>query len=71
MAAKPGSSVFVGNIEFNIPEEELVNLFSNVGRVLKFRLITEKDTGKSKGFGFLDFADPDSAASAIRKCASK
>jgi len=66
MAAKPGSSVFVGNIAFSITEEELVSIFAPVGRVLKFRLITDKDTGRSKGFGFLDFADPDAAESAIR-----
>lgn len=68
MAAKPGSSVFVGNIAFSITEEALVEIFSSVGRVLKFRLITDKDTGRSKGFGFLDFADPDAADSAISGC---
>ena len=67
MAAKSGSSVFVGNIAFSITEEELVSIFTSVGRVLKFRLITDKDTGRSKGFGFLDFADPDAADSAIRE----
>jgi hypothetical protein len=71
MSAKPGSSVFVGNIAFTISEEELVSIFTSVGRVLKFRLITDKDTGRSKGFGFLDFADPDAADSAIRKILSQ
>jgi RNA recognition motif-containing protein len=66
MATKAGSSVFVGNIAFSFAEEQLIKIFESVGRVLKFRLITDKDTGRSKGFGFLDFADPDAAESAIR-----
>ena len=66
MASKQGSSVFVGNIAFSITEEQLIAIFETVGRVLRFRLITDKDTGRSKGFGFLDFADPDAADSAIR-----
>ena len=67
MASKSGSSVFVGNIAFSITEEQLKEIFETVGPVLKFRLITDKDTGRSKGFGFLDFADPDAAESAISK----
>lgn len=60
------NSVFVGNINFQISEEQLIQLFETVGRVVRFRLITDKDTGRSRGFGFMDFADADAAASAIR-----
>lgn len=67
MASKQGSSVFVGNIAFSITEEQLIKIFESVGPVIRFRLITDKDTGRSKGFGFLDFADPDAADSAIRE----
>ncbi|KPI39987.1 Cleavage stimulation factor subunit 2 [Cyphellophora attinorum] len=66
MAPGQGSSVFVGNIAFSITEEQLVKIFESVGPVVRFRLITDKDSGRSKGFGFLDFADPDAAESAIR-----
>jgi cleavage stimulation factor subunit 2 len=41
-------------------------LLSQAGQVTKFRLMTDPDTGKPKGFGFADFADADSAASAVR-----
>ncbi|KAL2417930.1 hypothetical protein ABEF95_003311 [Exophiala dermatitidis] len=64
----PGSSrsVFVGNIPFNLSEENIVKILSYAGTVVKFRLMTNPETGKSKGFGFADFQDADSAANAVR-----
>lgn len=50
----------------DLPEEEIVALLSQAGTVTKFRLMTNPDTGKPKGFGFADFADADQAASAVR-----
>lgn len=47
-------------------EEEIVHMLSTAGTVTKFRLMTNPDTGKPKGFGFADFSDSDSAASAVR-----
>ena len=47
-------------------EEEIVHMLSSAGTVTKFRLMTNPETGKPKGFGFADFSDPDSAASAVR-----
>jgi len=47
-------------------EEEIVHMLSSAGTVTKFRLMTNPDTGKPKGFGFADFSDADSAASAVR-----
>ena len=43
-----------------------MRLLQQVGTVTKFRLMTNPDTGKPKGFGFADYADADSAASAVR-----
>jgi cleavage stimulation factor subunit 2 len=50
----------------DMTEEEIVHLLSTAGTVTKFRLMTNPDTGKPKGFGFADFSDADSAASAVR-----
>lgn len=47
-------------------EEQIVELLSSAGPVTKFRLMTHPESGKPKGFGFADFADADSAASAVR-----
>ena len=59
-------TVFVGNIAFNATEEDLVNLFSSVGTVVNTRIVTDKETGKRKGFGFIEMADRDTALSAAR-----
>ncbi|KAF7503014.1 hypothetical protein GJ744_004721 [Endocarpon pusillum] len=66
MAPDKGKSIFIGNIPFNMSEEEIVHMLSSAGTVTKFRLMTNPDTGKPKGFGFADFSDADSAASAVR-----
>lgn len=47
-------------------EELITETFSRVGTVLNFRLLYDKETGKPKGFGFLEYADADQAASAVR-----
>jgi cleavage stimulation factor subunit 2 len=52
--------------ETDMSEEEIVHMLSSAGTVTKFRLMTNPDTGKPKGFGFADFSDADSAASAVR-----
>ncbi|KAL9101840.1 MAG: hypothetical protein Q9163_002943 [Psora crenata] len=50
----------------SLTEEQIVHTFSTVGHVLNFRLVYDQDTGRPKGFGFCEFADTDSAASAVR-----
>lgn len=50
----------------DLSEEQIIAILSQAGQVVKFRLMTNPDTGKPKGFGFADYADADSAASAVR-----
>eukprot|EP00036_Acanthoecidae_sp_10tr_P010076 CAMPEP_0182920224 /NCGR_PEP_ID=MMETSP0105_2-20130417/3299_1 /TAXON_ID=81532 ORGANISM="Acanthoeca-like sp., Strain 10tr" /NCGR_SAMPLE_ID=MMETSP0105_2 /ASSEMBLY_ACC=CAM_ASM_000205 /LENGTH=221 /DNA_ID=CAMNT_0025057575 /DNA_START=31 /DNA_END=693 /DNA_ORIENTATION=- len=59
-------SVFVGNIPYDATEEQLKPIFSKVGEVVSFRLIYDVQTNKAKGFGFAEYRDPATAASAIR-----
>ncbi|KAK8206688.1 hypothetical protein M8818_004522 [Zalaria obscura] len=63
---KGGRVVFIGNIPYGVSEEQIVDIFSRIGQVNNFRLVHDKETGRPKGFGFLEFADPDAAASAVR-----
>ncbi|KAK4116460.1 hypothetical protein N656DRAFT_700936 [Canariomyces notabilis] len=63
---QPSRSVFVGNIPYGLTEEQIIELFSGAGRVLSFRLVNDRETGRPKGFGFAEYADYDSAASAVR-----
>ncbi|MCJ1255650.1 hypothetical protein MMC24_003467 [Lignoscripta atroalba] len=63
---KPGRVIFIGNIPYGLTEEQIIDIFSTVGKVLSFRLVYDNDTGRPKGFGFAEFADTDAAASAVR-----
>jgi cleavage stimulation factor subunit 2 len=58
--------IFVGNLAFNTTEDQLHQAFSEIGRVLKVRLVTDAETGKPRGFAFIEFEDPQAALSAIR-----
>ena len=59
--------LYVGNISFQADQSELVDLFSQVGEVTSCNLITDKMSGRPKGFGFVEFASKDSGEEAIKK----
>ncbi|KAK1829832.1 hypothetical protein QBC39DRAFT_392288 [Podospora conica] len=63
---QPSKVVFVGNIPYGLTEEQITDIFSGAGRVVNFRLVYDRETGRPKGFGFAEFPDYDSAASAVR-----
>ena len=56
--------VYVGNLPFQTTEDDLNNLFSQVGPVESVSIITDRDTGRSKGFGFVSM-DSEAADKAI------
>ncbi|KAL3689905.1 hypothetical protein R1sor_016214 [Riccia sorocarpa] len=58
--------VFVGNIPYDATEEQLVQICEEVGPVVSFRLVVDRDTGKPKGYGFCEFRDEETALSARR-----
>ncbi|KAI5165382.1 cleavage stimulation factor subunit 2 [Nematocida sp. ERTm5] len=62
-----GCTVFVGNIDFTIPEETIVEELSSVGRVISFRMVTDRATGKSKGYGFCTYESPIVADIAVNR----
>ena len=49
--------LFVGNLSFQTTEAELKDLFTQAGQVETVRIITDRDTGRSKGFGFVEMQD--------------
>jgi len=49
-----------------LTEEQITEIFSSVGRVLSFRLVYDRETGRPKGFGFAEYSDQETAASAVR-----
>ena len=61
------NKLYVGNIPFDVTEQELQDLFCTEGEILSVRVITDKFSGKSKGFGFVEYNDSNSAGNAISK----
>src|SRR5204863_10036993 len=57
--------IYVGNLSFRTTEEELSSLFEKIGAVESVSIITDRDTGGSKGVGFISMSDED-AANAIK-----
>ncbi|TPX62296.1 hypothetical protein PhCBS80983_g00534 [Powellomyces hirtus] len=66
MSGRPSRVVFVGNIPYDLTETQLIDIFKEVGPVVSFRLVFDRDTGKPKGYGFCTFQDAETAASAVR-----
>jgi len=56
--------LYVGNLSFQTTEDDLTGLFTQAGEVESVRIITDRDTGRSKGFGFVEMSD-DNAEKAI------
>jgi cold-inducible RNA-binding protein len=57
--------IFVGNLSFQTTETDLSDMFAEVGQVESAQIITDRDTGRSKGFGFVQMADDAAAEKAI------
>ncbi|HSF84954.1 MAG TPA: RNA-binding protein [Acidimicrobiia bacterium] len=59
------SNIYVGNLTFNTTSDDLERLFAQHGEVTKAQVITDRDTGRSRGFGFVEMASSDEAKTAI------
>ena len=59
--------LYVGNLPYSASTEELADAFSQFGAVDSVRIITDRDTGRSKGFAFVEMASDDDAVNAIEK----
>ncbi|MCR5077106.1 MAG: RNA-binding protein [Prevotella sp.] len=58
-------NIFVSNINFRTQEESLFNLFSNFGEVASAKIITDRETGRSRGFGFVEMNNDTEGQAAI------
>jgi RNA recognition motif-containing protein len=59
-------NIYVGNLPFNATEDQLRSAFAAFGEVSSVNLITDRDTGQSKGFAFVEMAQNSAADSAIK-----
>ncbi|OGY26025.1 MAG: RNA-binding protein [Candidatus Woykebacteria bacterium RBG_16_44_10] len=62
-----GKKLFVGGLPYATTGSELEELFGQVGKVESADVITDRNTGRSRGFGFVEMASDDDAAKAIEK----
>lgn len=58
-------NIFVGNLNFNTSEDELRQLFEAHGQVDRVSIMTDRETGRSRGFGFVEMANAEEAERAI------
>ena len=62
-----GKKLYVGNLPFSTTDESLQEIFAQAGSVQSAKIITDRDTGRSKGFGFVEMSTEAEAANAISK----
>ena len=58
-------NIYVGNLDYKVNEDDLMEIFKEYGGVSSCRIITDKYNGRSKGFGFVEMEDQDQAKKAI------
>jgi cold-inducible RNA-binding protein len=58
-------NIYVGNLPYETGETDLQNIFSPYGSVTRARIVTDRETGRSRGFGFVEMASDDEARAAI------
>lgn len=60
-----GKKLYVGNLSYNVSSSDLEQLFAQHGQVVSAQIINDRDTGRSKGFGFVEMASESEAEAAI------
>ncbi len=61
------TSIFVGNLSHGATEDDLIQAFSQFGTVAKVNIVKDRETGRPRGFAFVDMTDGKAAATAIRE----
>ncbi len=60
-----GKKLYVGNLSYSVSDSELESMFAQFGQVDSARVISDRDSGRSKGFGFVEMANDNEAQAAI------
>ncbi len=61
------TKLFVGSLSWNTTSEELQTAFAGCGEIVEAKVVTDRDTGRSRGFGFVTYSDAESATRAIEE----
>lgn len=62
-----GKRLYVGNLPYRMTDEELANAFSQAGQVADVTIVIDRETGRSRGFGFVEMATEEAAAAALQQ----
>lgn len=62
-----GKKIYVGNLSYQLDDQSLADTFAEFGNVESARIVTDRETGRSKGFAFVEMSTDDEAATAIAK----
>ncbi len=60
-----GTNLFVGSISWGVTDDQLREAFEQAGTVVSAKVITDRETGRSRGFGFVEMGSPEEAQAAI------
>ena len=60
-------NIYVGNLDYSLQEDELMELFNEYGQVTSVKIIKDKYTGRGKGFGFVEMVNENEASNAINE----
>ncbi len=60
-------NIYIGNLDYSLQEDDLKQIFGKYGEVTSVKLITDKFTGKGKGFGFVEMTEEKEATTAINE----
>ena len=61
------TNLYVGNLPYNASEQDLLDLFGQVGEVVSAQVVSDRETGRSRGFGFVKMASAEEAQNAIEQ----
>ncbi len=64
-------NIYVGNLSYNMTDEDLEKMFQEFGTVSEGKIITDRDTGRSKGFGFVEMPNQAEGDEAIKELDGK
>ena len=64
-------NIYVGNLNYDLTEDQLEQLFAEFGDVESVKIITDRDTGRAKGFGFIIMENDEEATKAINELNGK
>lgn len=64
-------NIYIGNLPYNTTDQELQDLFSQFGEISKISIISDRETGRSRGFGFVEMVNDDEGRRAIEELNGK